>query len=77
MSIGGGEARRGGLWVRAVLNRRPSNDDAMATTSGGGGCRSGTELEEGKERIGGDQEDNEEVGRLRFFCSHNGWGIRR
>jgi len=38
----------------------------MAKTSGCGGCRSGTELEEGKERIGGDGEDNEEVGRLRF-----------
>ena len=58
MSTGGGEAHRGGLQVRAVLHRRPSNDD--------GGCRSGTKLEEGKERIGGDGEDNEEVGRLRF-----------
>ena len=65
MSTGGGEAHRGGLLVRAVLHRRPSNDDAMVKTSGGGGCRSGTELE-GKERIGGDGEDNEEVGRLRF-----------
>ena len=44
----------------------PSNDDATAKTSGGGGCRLGTELEEGKERIGGDGEYNEEVGRLRF-----------
>ena len=66
MSTGGGEARRGGLWVRPVLHRRSSNDDATTKTSGGGGCRSGTELEEGKERIGGDGEDNEEVGRLRF-----------
>jgi len=38
----------------------------MAKTSGGGRCRPGTKLEEGKERIGGDGEDNEEVGRLRF-----------
>ena len=52
--------------MRAVLHRCPSNDDAMAKTSGGGGCRLGTKLEEGKERIGGDGEDNEEVGRLRF-----------
>ena len=66
MSTGGGEARRRSLRVRAVLHRCPSNDDTMAKTSGGGGCRSGTELEEGKERIGGDGEDNEEVGRLRF-----------
>ena len=66
MSTGGGEACRDGLQVRAVLHRCPSNDDATAKTSGGGGCRSGTELEEGKERIGGDGEDNEEVGRLRF-----------
>ena len=66
MSTYGGEARRGGLQVRPVLHRWPSNDDTTAKTSGGGGCRSGTELEEGKERIGGDGEDNEEVGRLRF-----------
>ena len=66
MSTGGGEARRGGHQVRPVLHQRPSNDDATAKTSGGGGCRSGPELEEGKERIGGDGEDNEEVGRLRF-----------
>ena len=52
--------------MRPVLHRHPFNDDATAKTSGGGGCRSGTELEEGKERIGGDGEDNEEVGRLRF-----------
>ena len=63
MSTGGGETRRGGLWVRPVLHRCPSNDDATAKTSGGGRCRSGIELEEGKERIGGDGEDNEEVGR--------------
>ena len=67
MSTSGWEARRGGLWVRAILHRCPSNDDAMAKTSGGGGCRLGTKLEEGKERIGGDGEDNEEVGRLRFI----------
>ena len=67
MSIGGGEARRGGLRVWPVLHRRPSNDDETVKTSGSGGCRSGTELEEGKERIGGDGEDNEEVGRLRFI----------
>ena len=66
MSTGGGEAHRGGLRVRPVLHRRPSNDDATAKTSGSGRCRSRTELEEGKERIGGDGEDNEEVGRLRF-----------
>jgi len=66
LSTGGGEARHSGLWVWAVLHRRPSNDDDTAKTSGGGGCRSGTKLEEGKERIGGDGEDNEEVGRLRF-----------
>ena len=66
MSTSGGEARRSGLWVRVVLHWRPSNDDTTAKTSDGGGCRSGTELEEGKERIEGDGEDNEEVGRLRF-----------
>ena len=66
MSTGGGEARCGGLRVQAVLHRRPSNDDTTTKTSGGCRCRSGTELEEGKERIGGDGEDNEEVGRLRF-----------
>ena len=66
MSTDGGKARRGGLRVWPVLHRRPSNDDATTKTSGGGRCRSGTELEEGKERIGGDGEDNEEVGRLRF-----------
>ena len=66
MSIDGGEAHCGDLRVRPVLHRRPSNDDATAKTSGGGGCRSGPELEGGKERIGGDGEDNEEVGRLRF-----------
>ena len=52
--------------MRPVLHRHPFNDDATAKTSGGGGCRLGTKLEEGKERIGGDREDNEEVGRLRF-----------
>ena len=66
MSTGGGEARRGGLRVQPVLHWCPSNDDTTAKTSDGGGCRSGTKLEEGKERIGGDGEDNEEVGRLRF-----------
>ena len=66
MSTGDGEARHDTLRVWPVLHRRPSNDDAMAKTSDGGGCRSGTKLEEGKERIGGDGEDNEEVGRLRF-----------
>ena len=65
MSTGGGEAHRGGLRVWAVLHRCPSNDNATAKTSGGGGCRLEIELE-GKERIGGDGEDNEEVGRLRF-----------
>ena len=53
MSTGGGEARHSGLWVWAVLHRRPSNDDDTAKTSGGGGCRSGPELEEGKEIIEG------------------------
>ena len=50
----------------ACPTRCPSNDDATTKISDGGGCRSGTELEEGKEIIGGDRDDNEEVGRLRF-----------